>query len=105
MQKMLIDDLVHVLHLYEAVPYGLGIDDDHGAVLALVETAGLVGANDVLEAGLLEGILEGRLELFAALGKATGASCVLVALVGTDKEMVLKFRHRSSSFRLLMLLL
>ncbi|OJV41466.1 MAG: hypothetical protein BGO25_17355 [Acidobacteriales bacterium 59-55] len=103
MQKMLGNDLVHVFQLDEAVPDRLGIDDDHGAMLALVETAGLVGANQVLEARILHSVLEGGLKLFAALRQATGAGCVLVALVRTDKEVVLKFRHGSPSFRLLLL--
>jgi hypothetical protein len=102
MEKVLFDNLVHIFQLDEAVPDRLGIDDDHGAMLALVEAAGLVGANQVLEAGILYSVLEGGFELFAALGKATRAGCVPVALVGANEEMVLKFRHRSPSFRFLL---
>jgi hypothetical protein len=95
MEKVLFDNLVHIFQLDEAVPDRFGIDDDHGAMLALVEAAGLVGANQMLEAGVLYSVLEGGFELFSALGQAAGAGCVLVALVGTDKEVVLKFRHRA----------
>jgi hypothetical protein len=103
MQKMLGDDLIHVLEFDEAVPDCLGIDDDYGAMLALVEAAGLVGANQVLKAGILYSVLEGGFELFAALGKATRARRVLVALVGANEEMVLKFRHGGPFFRWLLL--
>ena len=53
------DDLVDVAGMDVAVPDGVGIDDDDGAVLALVEAAGFVGADVVLESGFLDGVLEG----------------------------------------------
>ena len=53
------DDLLDVTGVDVTVPDGLGIDHDDGAVLTLVETAGLVRADMVLEAGLLDGLLEG----------------------------------------------
>ncbi len=74
-----------------AVPDGLGIDDDDGAVLALVEAAGFVGADVVLEAGFLDGVLEGGFELFAALGRQLGRAGGFVALVGADEDVVVEF--------------
>ncbi len=53
------DDLRDVFDVDEAVPDGLGVDHDDGAVLALVETAGFVGPDVVLEAGFLDGVFEG----------------------------------------------
>ena len=58
-EEMFGDDLVDVTRVDVAVPDGLGIDHDDGAVLALVEAAGFVGADMVLEAGFLDGIFEG----------------------------------------------
>jgi|SRR6516165_7284484 len=58
-EKVLGDDLVDIFEVDEAVPDGLGIDCDDGAVLALVEAPGFVGADVVLEAGFLDGVLEG----------------------------------------------
>lgn len=46
--EVLGDDFIHIFELDKAVPDGLGIDHDHGAVLALVQTTGLIGADDVL---------------------------------------------------------
>ncbi len=93
MQKVFGDDLIHIFELDEAIPDGLGIDDDNGAMLALVEAARLVGTNKVLEAGVLNSVLEGGFELFAALGQAAWTGGVLVTLVGANEEMMLKFRH------------
>ncbi len=87
------DDLVYVFDVDEAVPDGLGVDDDGGAVLALVEAAGFVGADGVLEAGVFDGVFEGGFELFAAAGAATGTGGGAVALVGADEDVVVKLRH------------
>ena len=53
------DDLFDVADADVAVPDGFGIDDDDRTVFTLVEAAGFVGANVVLEAGFLDGIFEG----------------------------------------------
>ena len=93
MQKVFSDDFIHIFELHKAVPDGLGINHDDRAVLALVEAAGLVGADEMLEARIFDGVLEGGFELLAAPGKTAWAGGVLVALVGADKEVMLKFRH------------
>jgi hypothetical protein len=85
------DDLVDVAGMDVAVPDGFGIDDDDGAVLALVEAAGFVGADVVLESGFLDGVLERCFKLFAALGKAAGTCGGFVALVGADEDVVVEF--------------
>jgi len=91
------DDLIHIFDLHKAVPDGLGIDHDDGAVLALVEAAGLVGADEMLETRFFDGVLESGFELLAATGKAARTGGVLVALVGADKKVMLKFRQWLSS--------
>ena len=57
--EVLCDDFLHVFQLDEAVPDSLGIDHDRRTMLALVEAAGFVGADEVLEAGIFDGVLEG----------------------------------------------
>jgi hypothetical protein len=52
-------DFVDVGDFDEAVPDGFGIDDYDGAMFALVQAAGLVGADDMLEAGIFDGVFEG----------------------------------------------
>lgn len=93
MDEVFSNDLIHIFELHEAVPDGLGIDDHRRTVLALVETAGLVGADEMFESGVFDGILEGGFELLAAVGKAAGTGCGFIALIGADKEMVFEFRH------------
>jgi hypothetical protein len=85
------NDLVDVAGVDVAVPDRFGIDDDDGAVLALVEAAGFVRADVVLEAGFLDGVLESCFKLFASLGKATGTGGGFVALVGADEDVVVEF--------------
>lgn len=58
-EEVLDNDLFDVPGVDVAVPDGFGVDDDDGAVLALVEAAGLVGTDVMLEAGFLDGIFEG----------------------------------------------
>jgi hypothetical protein len=72
MEKMFGDDLVDVADVYEAVPDGLGIDHDDGAVLALIEATGLVGSNVVPEAGFLDGVLEGGFEFLLPAWRQLG---------------------------------
>jgi len=69
-EEVLLDDLFGVAGFGETVPDGVGIDDEDGPVLALVEAAGLVDANAVLEAGGFDGILEGATKF---LGMLVGA--------------------------------
>jgi hypothetical protein len=92
-EDVLGDDLVYIFEGNEAVPDGLRIDNDRGAVLALVEAAGFIGSYGVLEAGVFEGFLEGVFELFAAAGTATGAAGGAIALVGADEDVVVKLCH------------
>lgn len=93
MQKVLADNLIHILELDEPIPDGFGIDDDNGAMLALIKAARLVGTNKVFEACILNSVFEGGFELFSALGQAARTGGVLVTLVGANEEMMLKFRH------------
>ena len=59
MYEVLGDDLLHIAAIDVTVPDGLGIDDDYGTVLALVETAGVIGADGTVEACRFDGVLEG----------------------------------------------
>jgi hypothetical protein len=73
MEEVLLDDLFGVVGIGETVPDAFGIDDQDGAVFALVEAAGFVDADAMLEAGDLDGILEGAAEFFAMFVAAAGA--------------------------------
>lgn len=49
--EVLGDDFVGVFRFDPAIPDGIGVDDDCGAVLALVEAAGFVDADAASQAG------------------------------------------------------
>jgi hypothetical protein len=93
MDKVFAHNLIDIFKPHKAIPDGLGIDHDGRPMLALVEAAGFVGANQMLESSLFDSVLEGGFDLFAALGKTTRAPCGLVALVGADEKMVLELWH------------
>ena len=61
LDEVLPNDLLNVAGVNVAVPDGFGIDNDHRAMLALVQATGLIGADPVLESGLFYGVLERRL--------------------------------------------
>ena len=96
--EMFLDDLVDVLQLNEAVPDRFRIDNNGGAVLALVQTPGLIGTNLVLQPGLLQSILEGGFELLSAPGATAWAGGALVAFISADKNMVLELGQVSLPF-------
>ena len=58
-EEMFGDDLLDVFEVDEAVPDGFRIDNDDGAVFALVKAAGFIGPDVVFETGLLDGVFEG----------------------------------------------
>jgi hypothetical protein len=87
------DDFFDVMFGDMAVPDGVGINDDGGSVLALVEASGLVGPNGVANAVLGQDFLKLFLELAVGIGVAAATGMVFVALVGADKDVFFKFRH------------
>jgi hypothetical protein len=93
---MLLNDLLDVTGVYLAVPHRLRIDDDHWPMLALIQAAGLVGPDLVLETGSLDRVLESRFKFFASVRKAARPGRRLVALVGTEEEMMFKKGHSRS---------
>jgi len=88
--EVLADNLVNIFRVDEAVPDGVGIDDHHGTVLALVETAGFVGADFAFQPGVLDCVLESAFQLAAAVASTAGTGGVFVPLVSADEEMMLE---------------
>jgi hypothetical protein len=99
-EEVFLHDLFGVAGFGEAVPDGVRINDEDGAVLALVEAAGLVDADAVLEAGGFYGVLEGAAEFLAVFVGAAGAPRGFVALVQADKEVVFEDWHSGIGCRL-----
>jgi hypothetical protein len=62
-------------------------------MLTLVEAAGLVGADDMFEACVFNGILECGFDLLAAFRKTAWPGRGLIAFVGANEDVMLKFRQ------------
>ena len=90
--------------LEPAVPNGFGVDDDGGAMLALLKASGLVDADAGDETGGFCGVFEGGVELALAVGSAGGARAARLADIGTDEDVALEFRQ-SGLLRMRVLLL
>lgn len=91
--EVFLDDLFGVLRFGEAVPDGFGIDDEDGAVLALIQAAGLVDTDAVLEPGGFDGVFEGSAKLLAVLVGTTGAVGCFVAVVEADEDVAFEEWH------------
>jgi len=85
--EMLFDDGCRVFGAHIAVPDGFGIDHDHGAVLALVEAAGLVDAHAATETGGLGELLQLGMKIAFSIGGTGGAGSTLGAHIMADKNM------------------
>ena len=96
--QVLTDDFRHVVDGDAAVPDGFRVDDDGGAVLALVETSSLVGADGAGKAGAADCVLEGGVELAFAVGGAGGAGAAGFAEISADEDVAFKFRQSGGSF-------
>ena len=88
--QVLFHNLRGVRGLYVAIPDGLGIDHNRGAVLALIETAGFVDAHGAAEAGGLRELLQLGEELAFPIGRTGWAWRIGRACVLADKNMMLK---------------
>ncbi len=97
-EEMLLDDLFGITGFGKTVPDGVGIDDEDGAVLALVEAARLVDADTVFQARGFDGIFESAAEFFPVSEGAAGAGG-FVALVEADKEVMFEDWHKSVGCR------
>ena len=56
--EVLSNDLLNIAGVHVAVPDGLGINNDHRAMLALIQTACLIRPDFVLESGIFYGVFE-----------------------------------------------
>jgi hypothetical protein len=90
------DDLLNVSLGDESIPYGLGIDHEIRAVLALIETAGLVGSHFAFEASFCQFLLEEFLQFGLARGIAASPRISWRALVAAYEDVFFELRHKVS---------
>jgi hypothetical protein len=91
------DDPGDVLELDAAVPDALGVDDDGRAMLALVETTGVVGPDPSAEAGGFEFFFEGVAQRLVAVRVAATATMTGGALVAANEDVVAECGHNAIS--------
>jgi hypothetical protein len=89
------DDFIDVSFGDVSIPDRIGIDHEVRAVLALVETASLIGPHPALEAALGKLLLEKFLQLGLAAGIAASPRISRRALVAAYEDVFLKLRHES----------
>lgn len=88
--KMFGYDLRRVAGLDIAVPDGLRINHDHGAVLALIQAAGFVDADLAAETGGFGALLQFGVQLAGSVACAGWTWSAFRARVAADKDMALK---------------
>jgi len=90
----------HIGGFHVAVPHGLGIHDDGGAVFALVETTGFVGTHLGPESALSQLSLKNALQFGTSGGVATAARMSFGALIAADEDVLYELGHeRTPRFR------
>lgn len=92
-QDVTFDDLCNIGFSSHPVPDALRINHDAWSILAMVQTAGLIGAHDAFEADALHFFLEEGMQAFRALIRAASARVFLRSLIDTDKDMPLEASH------------
>lgn len=91
-----IDDLIDICRRDPAIPHGIRIDDDVGAMLALVEASGLVRSNGAFDSSLCQLDFKNALEFRVAGGIAAAARIIGRPLVTADKDVPVEFGHAQS---------
>jgi hypothetical protein len=88
---MFLHNLRCIFRLHMPVPDCFGIHHDRRAVLALIQTAGLVDANRVSESGCLGKLLQLRMQFALAVCGARGAGRAFRTNVMTDENVMFEY--------------
>lgn len=91
-----VDDFIHILQLYSAVPHRIRVDHQVRPMLTLIETARLVGADSPFQAAFCELLLEQLLQFNLSLGITASARMSSRPLVPADEDVLLKSGHGGS---------
>jgi hypothetical protein len=89
--QVLGDNLFGVFRAHASVPYRIRIDHDRRAVLALVQTAGLVDAHAASQSGIARELLQARVQLALSVARAGGTRRIRGADVVADENMTLEY--------------
>ena len=94
--QMLLHNFRGIFGLHVSIPNSLGINDDGGPVLALVQAARFVDADASGEAGSLGLLLKSGVNGAVAVGSAGRTWCAGRTGIGTDKDVTFKSRQLGS---------
>lgn len=97
--KVLGDDFFGVFGTDIAVPHGLGIDNHVGAVLALIQAAGLVDAHAAGQARFPGELLQARVQFAFAVLAAGGTRRFRRTDIMADKDVAFETGQGQSSSR------
>jgi len=78
------------------VPDGVGVDDEVGAMLTLIETAGLIGTHFSLESALGEFLFEELLQFGLCQRIAASPRMTRRTLVSADEDVFVEFWHQAT---------
>jgi hypothetical protein len=87
------DDFVNIGLGDVSVPYGIGIDHDIRAMLALIETAGFVSTDLSLESAISQFLFEQFLQLCLAVRIAASSRISGRALIAAYEDVFFELRH------------
>ena len=80
----------------DPIPGALGINHDAGAIFAMIQTPGLIGANGSFYSKRSTSFLKKACKSFRSLIGTTPARIAFRSLIDTDKNMMGKSRHEST---------
>ena len=86
-------DFRDVGFIADPIPDAFRINDDAGAIFAMIQTSGLVGTDGTLETQTLNFLLEERVQLRGPVIGTAPSRVALGALIDADKNMMLESTH------------
>jgi hypothetical protein len=98
--KVLLDNLRYILRPHESIPDLLGINHNGGAMLALVQAPGRIGADLHCEAGVRDLPLKKFLQFTVSLRRTRASGASLLSPVGANEYVSFKV-GQAHSFSLL----
>ena len=89
------NNLVYIIRRDSSIPDCFRINHNVWPMLALIEAAGVIGANSALQSPLGEFLLESCVQFGTSAGIAAAARMVLRPHIAADKNVAFEFRHGS----------
>jgi len=87
------DNLRRITGLHIAIPNGLGIDDHHRPVFALIETAGFIDAHPRAQSRCFYKLLQRGVKIALSVVSAGWTRSALGPNIMADKDMALVWRQ------------